>query len=363
MAQLSLDTYHDAVSELALPYGQAQLRGFIKQSPEDFRVVENLGFELAGEGEHLFLYIRKTGITTPQLIDHLCTIVGITSRQVGYSGLKDRHAVTEQWLSLHLPGCRDMPHIEDCDEFAVLGRRWHQRKLKIGSHRSNRFEVRVSGIEGSADKLSSTVDNIKQSGFANYFGEQRFGARRDNVGQALHYLGNARKAKRLSRTRRSLYLSSLRSFLFNKLLSERIQSAIWLRPMEGDLFMLNGSQSVFNDALSDEILERYTALDIHSAISLYGVGESRVQDKARLIEEQVFGRYDELTTLLRQQQLKLSYRSGRALARDLRVAFEPDRQEMHISVELDRGVYLTSLLAQLVSVDNNNQPQGREFSA
>ena len=84
------------VTSLHFPYGEAKLSGRIKSCPEDFVVNEQLGFDLNGSGEHLFLYVQKRLLTTHELIELLAKIIGIPARQIGYSGLKDKHAVTRQ---------------------------------------------------------------------------------------------------------------------------------------------------------------------------------------------------------------------------------------------------------------------------
>jgi len=352
-----------ATDALAFPYGSPVLSGEIKRVADDFRVVEQLGFEPEGHGEHLFLNLRKTGLTTPQLIEKVCASVGIPSRLAGYSGLKDKQAVTEQWISLHLPGCRSMPQISDDDQLQVLDARWHTRKLKAGAHRANQFDIRVRDLHGAVDELPTLIDRIERFGFANYFGDQRFGAGLDNVEQALKHLGNPHKCKRLSRHRRSLYLSSMRSFLFNRVLSRRIESGFWLAPMAGDLFMLNGSHSIFNDQLSDDIQHRYRALDVHSAISLYGAGETRVMHDAGQLEAAVFACFPELTSLLQAQKVNRSYRASRALAHNLCVDVEQGGAGMRVQVELDRGVFLTSLLGHMLRFDSKDGSGGGNFTA
>lgn len=336
---------------LTYPYGTPQLAGQIKSEPEDFKVTEQLGFTFSGQGEHLYLYIQKTALTTHQLIEIIAKITGVQPRQVGYSGLKDKQAVTCQWLSVQLPGCRQMPEIEDTDQFQILHKHWHEKKLKVGAHKSNQFEIVVRNITGSMDNLSSTVDQIKQSGFANYFGEQRFGVKQDNVEQAVKVLNNRHKCKRLTRTKKSMYLSALRSELFNQIVSLRIQNGVWMQPFNGDIFILAGSQSIFTEGLTDELLQRYSEFDIHCGSSLFGTGESRLTGEAVEIENEIFNNNMDLCETLLQQKIKRSYRANRAQARNLQIEFIPEQKLIHLRVELDKGCYLTSLLNHFVTID------------
>ena len=342
------------------PYPRPELSGRIKSQPDDFRVVEQLGFEPDGDGEHLFLYLRKTGLTTPQLVDQVCRSLDVSPRQAGYSGLKDKHAVTEQWISVHLPGCSQIPHIDETNQYQILDARWHRRKLRVGSHRSNRFDIRVRDIGGDAHDagLTSVGELIVQGGFANYFGDQRFGSAGDNITQALRMLGSRHKSKRLSRHRRSLYLSAIRSELFNRILARRIADGIWTAPMPGDVFMLEGSHSIFSEDLSEPILRRYTELDLHSALSLYGLGDSRVSKEARAIEDAVFSACSDLTEILQRQQVAHAYRASRAQAHDLQLEFDHENRSMRLQVELERGVYLTTLLGHMLDFEDGSGDGG-----
>jgi tRNA pseudouridine13 synthase len=87
---------------------------------------------------------------------------------------------------------------------------------------------------------------------ANYSGEQRFGARQDNVERAIHTFTNERRTRNLSRTKRGLYISAMRSFLFNQILSQRIELGHWRRPLDGDVFMFNRSNSIFCEPINDK---------------------------------------------------------------------------------------------------------------
>ncbi len=333
------------------PYPETGLSGQIKQSPEDFKVTEKLGFAPSGHGEHLFLYVQKTGLTTHQLIEQLASISGIQGYRIGYAGLKDKHAITRQWLSLHLPGVQRNPTFEDTENMQILTTGWHDKKLRVGVHRGNEFEITIRNICGETHRLSETIELIKNHGFANYFGEQRFGAQQDNVSQAIRTLNNRHKHKRLSRNKKSLFLSALRSELYNQILAKRIERGIWKRPIEGDLYMLDGSQSIFTETLSDVIISRYQKLDIHSTISLYGSGDSRINSQALLLEEEIINANPEIKNTLLQLAIKRALRANRAIAKGFKVDFQAANSVMKIRVELGKGVYLTSLLNHFIDYE------------
>ncbi len=335
-----------------LPYGEIHLTGVIKSSAADFQVTEKLGFKPSGEGEHLFLYVEKNNLTTHQLIEQVARVTGLNCKNIGYAGLKDKHAITRQWISLHLPGAKCKPEIPDTENYQVLESAWHDKKLRVGIHRSNSFDVVVREITGQSDDFETRIEKLSKHGFANYFGQQRFGQKQDNVEQALRVLNNRHKAKRLNRNKKSLYLSALRSELFNRILASRIGQGIWQQPVEGDVFMLAGSQSVFSESLNHEILKRYSDKDIHSAISLFGTGESRLSARALDIEQQVIKQNPEIADTLIRNKIKRSFRANRALVSALQADFNAERTELRIRVELEKGFYLTTLLNHLLVLQN-----------
>ena len=335
------------------PYGAAPCRGQIKQCAEDFRVVEQLGFELSGAGEHLFLYLEKTGLTTQDVINQLADQLGVPARQIGYSGLKDKHAVTRQWISVQLPGCKQIPEITQTPQLRLLESGWHDKKLRVGVHKSNCFEIVIRNVAGDCDQVSRVIDSVKATGFANYFGEQRFGTQQDNVAQAIRVLSNRHKSKRLTRHKKSLYLSALRSELFNQILAKRIALGIWQQPVEGDAYLLAGSQSVFSEALTEAIIQRYKELDIHCGISLFGSGESRLTAQALAIEDELFAAHSDITDALLGHELKRSLRANRACVKDLQFEYRPEQAEIHLKVELEKGVYLTTMLNHFIQTSVN----------
>jgi tRNA pseudouridine13 synthase len=341
------------IVSLNYPYPELQLAARIKAVPQDFFVDEQLGFDPSGEGEHLLLQVEKTAMTTQQLVEALARIGGIKPRDIGYSGLKDKQAVTRQWLSLHLPGVKRKPIDvgQTGVQFQVLQADWHQRKLRVGTHQANRFRVVLRDCTGDWSQVTERASLILRHGFANYFGPQRFGAGGENVSSAIDALCHSSKRKRIGRYRRGLYLSSLRSELFNRILSRRIESGVWSQPLAGDLFMLDGSHSHFTADIDQTVLQRFASMDIHSAISLYGAGSSRIDNLAGEVERAIWDESRDLTDCLDQQDIKLDYRPARAIAADLQIEVETDR--VVLSVSLGRGTYLTTLLGHFAQVDTD----------
>jgi tRNA pseudouridine13 synthase len=334
------------------PYGKPDVSGLLKSSPEDFIVTENLGFKPCGEGEHLFLWIEKSMMTTHDLIDWVAKDFSIKSRDIGHSGLKDKIALTRQWLSLYLPGMMNQLQLPAVSEYKILGHAWHNKKLRPGTHRSNHFEVFIRNVAAVPEVCWQQLEMIRRQGMANYFGRQRFGMRGDNFERALQAFSSPGRARKLSRNKRSLYISALRSSLFNSILSHRIEQGHWESPIEGDVFMLNGSHSIFYEPINDRLLERFTQRDLSSTISLYGSGNRLLQNEALELEDLVFARNESVLHCLIEQKAKLQMRATRVSVDGLQVQHDSLDESLRIEVTLPRGSYFTTLLEHFVDVEN-----------
>lgn len=330
------------------PYGKPCQTGVIKSQPEDFRVIENLGFEPCGEGEHLFLHIEKTSLTTQDLVDQVAREFSVKPRDIGYSGLKDKHAVTQQWLSVHLPGQMNSTEIPSSSDYKLLQHNWHNKKIRPGSHRSNSFEVIVRNIDELSEQTQQQIDELTTFGMANYFGEQRFGSQQDNVERAIHTFTNERRTRKLSRTKRSLYISALRSFLFNQILSRRIELGHWKKPLNGDVFMLSGTHSIFCEPVSDEISERFARQDLSSTASLFGIGNRLLEAEALAVENDVLSQHDDIVKCLTEQKSKLQMRSTRISVENFTAEHDAEALSLKVCVTLPAGCYFTTLLAHFI---------------
>jgi tRNA pseudouridine13 synthase len=331
------------------PYGEASLRGVMKSCPEDFVVVEELGFEPSGQGEHLFLLLEKRDLNTQELVERIAKHYALKPRDIGISGLKDKRAVTRQWLSLPAQAAAgELPAAED---YRVLAQGLHSRKLRRGTHRGNYFEIRLREVDHFTERAQAQLEQIRRDGFANYFGGQRFGSRQDNVAQALRSLSNPR----LPRWRRGLYLSALRSHLFNRILARRIELDLWRKPLDGDVFMLRGSHSVFSEPVDETIRRRFAEHDIDSSASLYGSGSSQLTGQALEIETEVFAAHADIVQCLDQQKVKRQMRAMRALPQDFEYAYDAAGHTLELKLRLPAGCYLTSLLDHVLDAGPGGQ--------
>ena len=203
---------HVDVMPDALPraFGPAVLTADIRSVPDDFIVEEVLGFEPSGEGEHVFLIIEKRDANTAWVAQQLARWAGVGEVAVGYAGLKDRHALTRQAFTVHLPG-REPPALETLaiDGVRVLAQHRHQRKLPRGALRGNRFTLTLREVAGDRGAIEHRLAQIAARGVPNAFGEQRFGRDGGNLAAARAMFAG----RRVSREKRSILLSAARSVL------------------------------------------------------------------------------------------------------------------------------------------------------
>jgi tRNA pseudouridine13 synthase len=254
----------------------------MRVSPEDFFVEELPAFAPSGSGEHLLLTVEKRGMNTVFAARRIAQWARVPEMGVSHAGLKDRHAVTRQRFSVHLPKkiAPDLAALESPD-LRVLEHAWHSRKLPRGALAGNRFVLVLRDVEGDSAAIEQRLQAIARDGVPNYFGEQRFGREGDNVAQALAMFGG----RRVRREERSLLLSAARSELFNRVLAARVRAGNWNTPLAGEVWSLDGSRSVFGpEPFTDALASRLAAFDIHPSGPLWGRGELRTRDEAAALE-------------------------------------------------------------------------------
>ncbi len=218
-------------------------------SPETFTVEEIPAYAATGEGTHLFLWVEKRGMTTLDAIADIARVLRVEARDVGYAGLKDRHALTRQWLSVAgVTAAQALEAPPDPDgRWKILQAVPHPHKLRLGHLRGNRFEVVLQGDDGDVDAawpdLQRAVDRVVLEGVPNRFGAQRFGAAGDNATVGLALLRGERRER--DRRKRRLLLSAIQSAVFNRVLALRAESGPLTRVREGDVLQKTDTGGLF----------------------------------------------------------------------------------------------------------------------
>lgn len=332
-------------------YGLPSGVGNIRTVPEDFIVHENLAFEPVGSGEHVFLQIQKTGENTDYVARQLARFANVRQRDIGYAGLKDRHAVTTQWFSVWLPRQPEPDWMAfENGILKVLHTVRHARKLKRGALSGNNFKIIIRDWQGDRAKTIGQLSLMKANGIANYYGEQRFGNQGQNVNKALAMFNDMK----VGREQRSLYLSAARSYLFNRILSERVAAGNWNCGLPGDTFMFACSHSSFKSQLPDaEILRRLEAKIIHPTGVLWGKGEIDVSADALSIERKIIDGYDGLAQGLVASGVEKARRALRVNVDNLEWQFS-NQETLQLSFTLPAGSYATSVLREIIGTRNPN---------
>jgi len=304
-------------------YRIEKLPAGFKTRMQDFVVTEQLEFEPTGDGEHLFLSIEKCNVATPEVAQMLAGRFAVPALDVSYAGMKDKRALARQWFSVR--GGRDDTLVpgELAPGVRLLELRRHRRKLKRGQIAHNQFAIK---LRGSVDEAwTERLESLKCDGAPNYFGPQRFGW--DNVERACDWLPH-RRSRRISKFKQGLYLSVLRSFLFNEVLGARVGADSWRQPIVGEV-MQQGQPTG----------------------PLWGRGRSAAQARAREIEVSALASHAQVCLGLEHAGLTQQRRS---------LVLQPQRMswqkladdELVVRFALPAGSYATSLLGEVFELES-----------
>ena len=332
------------MSELPCAHGGPPLQGVMRAHPEDFQVDEVLGFAADGSGEHALLTVEKRGANTEWVAQQIARFAGVPPLAVGFSGLKDRHALPRQAFSVHLPGCKDpdWPAMS-VEGVTVLATTRHSRKLKRGVHRANRFLIRLRDVCGDRVEAEHRLRQLRELGAPNYFGKQRFGHGADNLRAARELFAG----KRMGRSQRGFALSAARSALFNAVLARRVAEQTWNKALPGEVFMLAGTHSIFGpQALDAELLERLHRHDIDPTGPMWGAGDLRTRDMVAQLERETVLRDGELATGLAAAELRQERRSLRMMPTDLEAEWLGSGC-LELRFTLPSGSFATSLIREI----------------
>ena len=264
--------------QLAYALERPTASALLKQNSADFQVDEELGFACTGNGEHLFLRVRKRNHSTLDVARMLARTLRLREVDVGYAGMKDRRAETTQWFSVVAgdDAPSKLASLQD-DSLQILATARNDRKLKIGSHRKNHFQIMLRKVQGSREEMESRLQLFQQRGIPNYFGAQRFGQHQSNLHQAIKLLQDGEVSGRRGRKRRGMLYPAARAYLFNLVLSERVRLGHWQDYVSGDVMNLDGTQRCFaveSEQWDENLQQRLTTLDIHPTGPLAGNTES-----------------------------------------------------------------------------------------
>ena len=328
------------------PLGHARF----KTQPEDFVVEELLGFEPSGVGEHCLVWVEKRDLDSNAAAARLADALGIRRRLVSHCGLKDRHAVTRQWFSIHMPGQPSPDAVAlESEGLRVLHITRNTRKLRRGIHQGNRFNIRLREPDFDACLAARRWELIVAKGVPNFFGPQRFGHDGRNVAIALAMFRDEFKPQ--DRLLRGLLLSAARSHLFNEMVKDRMACGIWDVPQKGEVFGFadNGTLLLPGRHRGDEA-GRFQSGIVELTAPLWGCGDLQSVDEVRAREMELPGKFPELTIGLEACGLRQERRVIRLRPTNANFAI-PDNGDLQFSFDLPKGTYATTLLRELADLN------------
>ena len=327
--------------------GKPQQAGRLKAEFADFIVREELGYPLAGEGEFVAVKVRKTNANTLFVGEQLAKFVGISVKNMSYAGLKDRHAVTEQWFCLHLAG-KETPDFSafECEGVEILEVTRHNRKIRTGALEGNYFELLLRDVE-ETDELKQRLNQLQAVGFPNYFTEQRFGRDGHNLTQAQRWASGEISVK--DRKKRSFYLSAARSEVFNLVVSQRIADQQMQTVLLGDYLQLAGSNSFF-EVKAEDLMQSQQRLDENDVLLTAPlIGENSLEQNGNECEKAIVAQHKNLINLMKKERMNAARRAILCKPQDLRWQFEPEG--LHLTFFLNSGSYATGLVRELITLN------------
>ena len=352
-----------------LPYLTADLPGIggqYKVEPDDFIVEEIAAYEPSGEGQHLFLWIEKRDIPHDLLMRRIASILEVSPNDIGFAGIKDRRAVTRQYVSVPISSAERVDGLNS-DQLTVLRSSPHGNKLKTGHLRGNRFTVVLRGTAENASQTAPLiVQRLNQSGFPNYYGEQRFGHEGETLKLGLDLLTGAKRPQEIPYSKRKfllrLALSSVQSELFNQALALRLEAGLLHTVLAGDVLevMQSGGKFVAEDVAREQ--ERLDSGEVCVTGPMFGVKmlsprgvplerETKLLDESGLKLDQ-FQKYSQLLSGAR--------RSYIARPGELRTA--EVSHGIQLEFTLPSGVYATTLLRELMKEEPTATPEAETDS-
>jgi len=347
-------------------FPSAQKNDFIfSPSPRDFTVEEIPLYQFSEEGGHLIAKVQKKGLSTWELCDRLSNSLGIARRQIGYAGLKDKHALTTQYISLP-PSCEEALESIKLEGVKILSLTRHKNKLRVGHLKGNRFRLRFKKVLGvQREKIDSMLDWIERWGMPNYFGLQRFGREGKNWIEGKALVEGRLKIR--DRKMREFLISAYQSKLFNDWLSERIELSRLLeefsqkdvesilklpagslrglkaqehffKVIEGDLMMHYPFGKLFGAEDIEAEAAKFAAKDRTPTGLLPGRKIKRATKTARLIEKA----FDD-EQILQQGSRRYAW----VFPSDIYRRYVPQKAHYELSFTLPKGSYATVLVAIL----------------
>lgn len=324
---------------------QPGVGGEIKAVPEHFEVEEMLPYAASGEGEHLYVTLRRKGWNTTDVAAALAEPFGLKARDIGWGGRKDKQAITTQTFSLPMPLGNDLAVAEAQLAqlpFDILAVQRHGNKIRTGHVAANRFRIVLSGVGPEALAPADAIaDRLRQRGLPNFYGEQRFGIGMGNLDRAMALIRRQRPARGAQET---FWVSVLQSALFNVWLSERMARGDYATILQGDVAQKTDTGGLFTVDDPAEAADRFARRAIVYTGPIYGHKMMPAAEPAAAFEARVLTDYGLTRELFKRLRAPGSRRRAILHLDDLHIAPDPDG--LRLTFTLPPGAYATIVLRE-----------------
>jgi tRNA pseudouridine13 synthase len=344
-------------------------RGVIKRSPEDFVVDEIPAYAPSGTGDHVYVHFRKRNRNTDDVVREIARAVGVEQRECGVAGLKDKVAVTTQWISVlgRAPELEEKIRGLAIENVEILEVKRHGNKLRTGHLQGNRFEIVVRDVpKAEAGVAVAAFERIARDGVPNAFGAQRFGRHGDTVERARAWLTGKERAPGDPRLRR-LHFSALQAAIFNAVLDERVKDGTWNVPIDGDILEKedSGGRFVCADVQLDR--ERAARGELCPTGPILGDRMRQPERDALALEQRIAAPFIEGIDLRRARSLgegtrrALRLRVSETLAElmnsegDSEAIESSEGTDLRVRFVLAKGSYATTVLSGVFELGANGE--------
>lgn len=339
-----------------LPYLTAHLPGIagvIKAVPEHFQVEEIMPYAACGEGEHVFVTLRRKEWNTADVARALQEAFSLKTADIGWGGRKDKIAVTTQTFSLHLPLSmrrEAIRQILDPMPFEILDIRRHRNKIKTGHVAANRFKIVVSQpVPDAWIRAQAIADVLRRHGAANYYGQQRFGWRMCNLDRAQQLIQKGRAGRGKAD---QFVVSALQSALFNVWLKQRIESGLFDVVIEGDVVRKTDTGGMFIVDDTAEAAQRFAARRIVATGPIYGHKMMAAGGRAGELEERILQLWELDLQVFKALKAPGSRRAAQLFLEDLDIS--PVTEGLLFCFTLPSGAYATTVLREFLRQDDGS---------
>lgn len=324
--------------------------GAIGPEPEDFQVDEIPLYAFSGEGEHLYVRVRKRLLTTREAVTRIARAAGVPQSEIGTAGMKDKHAVTTQWMSLPARRAKPFGEWQMPEGVEVVESTRHGNKLRTGHLKANSFRIRIVDTEPDAESHAAAIAaRLRERGLPNYFGAQRFGRDGGNIADALAWLSGEARGERSRRPpfERKFFASVVQAEVFNRYVTARLERSLE-RPLAGEVVRLEGTGSLFAVEDPEHESPRWASNDIHPTGPMIGPKMKKAHGEALALEEAAAASVGISPGILAELA-----RHADGTRRDvvvkipmLRLEIEPSGRAFVIELELPAGSYATQAVRE-----------------